>query len=370
MRLSALVTATVLLVGGIAFYIDARSRPVRLPQAPRPVAEPLPVYAAGSIEGATEPIALRPEVAGQVVAVHCAPGKRVHAGDLLVELDTTELQARLAEAKAAADAALARLAELVNGPRPEELEAARQRVLAARARAKLYEVRYQRLLSLWERNGARREEVDDEQQRYLAAAAEHAAAVAEYELLQAGSRLEQRQAAEAEVAAAQARVRQLETLLAKSNVRAPVSGIVADVNCRVGEIIGPATANPPILLIDDSRSRVRAFVEEYDVPRVQPGARARIAVDGMPDQTFTGTVSEIEGVVKPKTFVTFEPGERYDTRVLEVWIDLDEPVRLPVGLRVDVTIEPATREVAEGNTRPYVPTAPVANAARAPRRAN
>lgn len=352
MRLWLLITTTVALVVSVALYMDARSRPIRLPEQEPAHSGPLPIYASGRIEGATEPLELRAELAGTVRAVHCVPGDRVERGTVLVELDRSELEARLLEARAAAEAATARLAEIVNGPRPEELEAARQRMLAARARAKLFETRYRRLVALWERNGARREEVDDEQQRYLAAAAELAAATAEYELLQAGARVERRQAAEAEVAAAQARVRELEALLEKTFVRAPVDGIVVEVNCRVGEVTGPTTALPAVVMVDNSQPRVRAFVEEYDVARVRPGMLAKITVDGLPGMEYRGRVTAMNGIVRQKTLVSFEPGERYDTRVLEVWIDLEESPGLPVGLRVDVTIDPSalTPIANEGDT--------------------
>ncbi len=344
----ALLTITVVLVGGLAYLMDLRSRPVRLEGAPPRPQEEAPIFAVGRIEGATEPYELRPELVGRVAAVHVAPGQVVTQGATLLELDASELQARLQEAKAAADAAMARLAEIVNGPRPQELEAARQRWLAARARAQLHESRYRRLVALWERDAARREEVEDEQKRYLAAAAEQAAAAAELQLLQAGARTERRQAAEAELDAARSRVRQLEALLEKLTIRAPVNGIVVDVNCRVGEVIGPTTVEAAVVVVDDSRSRVRAFVEEYDVPRLRIGAPATVTVDGLPDRQFRGRVTSVSGIVRSKSLFSFEPGERYDTRVLEAWIDLDESVRLPVGLRVDVVIEASeSSEVAD-----------------------
>src|SRR6188508_798473 len=66
----------------------------------------------------------------QIVAQHVREGAHVAAGDILVELDHAASDARLAQARAQASEGRARLDELVNGTRSEQIRAARAQLAA------------------------------------------------------------------------------------------------------------------------------------------------------------------------------------------------------------------------------------------------
>lgn len=77
-----------------------------------------------SVTGSIVPskkISLQPEVGGKVSRVAVTEGADVKAGDVLIELDTRDIAAKVASQRAAADSARARLAELVAGATPQEL---------------------------------------------------------------------------------------------------------------------------------------------------------------------------------------------------------------------------------------------------------
>lgn len=77
-----------------------------------------------SVTGSIAPskkISLQPEVGGKVAKVAAVEGADVKAGDVLIELDTRDVAAKVASQRAAADSARARLAELVAGATPQEL---------------------------------------------------------------------------------------------------------------------------------------------------------------------------------------------------------------------------------------------------------
>ncbi len=348
MRPLALLAITTAIVAVLAWVVDQRSKPAA--RSVQPVGDRLvqfDIYAPGQLEGADEPIRLRPELTGRVLEVLVREGDFVEAGQPLVRLDSELIAAELAEAEAQAAAATARLARVVAGPRDEEIRAALERYKAAAAAARQAHQRWQRKRALWERAGADAREVEEEQYAYLVAAARAAAAEAEYLLLKAGSRPEDVQVAESLVAAAQARVRLLKHRLEKLTLHAPVAGQVLQVNCRVGELLSPQSVEPAVVIVDRSSSHVRAFVEEYDAARVHTGMAAIVTVDGRPDQRLKGTVTRISPIVQRKTLFTFEPTERYDSRVREVWIRLDQKLDLPIGLRVHVRILRDRPEVAQ-----------------------
>jgi multidrug efflux pump subunit AcrA (membrane-fusion protein) len=90
------------------------------------------VVASGEVVPAQE-TRLSFAVSGRVQTVAVARGDAVEAGDKLVTLDTTVLEANVRKAEAALAAAGAQLALLKAGPRPEEVAAAQAQLEAARA---------------------------------------------------------------------------------------------------------------------------------------------------------------------------------------------------------------------------------------------
>jgi multidrug efflux pump subunit AcrA (membrane-fusion protein) len=93
--------------------------------------------ASGFIEG--EEIAIAAEVGGRIQAITVEEGDRVTAGQELIRLDRTLLNAQIAQAQAAVETAKAQLAQVKAGARAEEIrqaEAALAQALAARDGAK------------------------------------------------------------------------------------------------------------------------------------------------------------------------------------------------------------------------------------------
>jgi len=93
--------------------------------------------ASGFIEG--EEIAIAAEVGGRIQAITVEEGDRVTAGQELIRLDRTLLNAQIAQAQAAVETAKAQLAQVKAGARAEEIrqaEAALAQAIAARDGAK------------------------------------------------------------------------------------------------------------------------------------------------------------------------------------------------------------------------------------------
>ncbi|MCL4190544.1 MAG: hypothetical protein KJZ87_02270, partial [Thermoguttaceae bacterium] len=107
-----------------------------------------------------------------------------------------------------------------------------------------------------------------------------------------------------------------------------------------------------VILTDSSRYRVRAFVEELEAPRVRAGMQATAVADGLAGQTFRGRVSQLSPRMSRKSMWTDDPGERYDTKAREIWIDLEPAGDLVVGLRVDVMIDPAGEDLSAETGNP------------------
>ena len=114
---------------------------------------------------------------------------------------------------------------------------------------------------------------------------------------------------------------------------------------------GPESPQPSIIIADTSRFFVRAFVEELDAPRVQLGMMATVAADGLPGKEFHGRVTRLSPRMDHKQLWSNHPTERFDAKMREVWIELDDAESLVIGLRVDVTIDPASISI-DGSAAP------------------
>ncbi|MFV1967497.1 MAG: HlyD family efflux transporter periplasmic adaptor subunit, partial [Pirellulaceae bacterium] len=168
-----------------------------------------------------------------------------------------------------------------------------------------------------------------------------AAAKARADLLNAPARNDEVKMAEARVAAAEAQLDLAKVQLQKTELVAPISGQILQVNVKLGELTGPKLTTTPLVLADTRSFRVRAFVEEMDAPRARIGMAARISEDGLPGVVITGQIARLSLRMTGKQIWNDKPAERYDTKTREVWIDISQADGLVVGLRVDVVIDVA-----------------------------
>jgi RND family efflux transporter MFP subunit len=137
--------------------------------------------------------------------------------------------------------------------------------------------------------------------------------------------------------AAQAAVDRLEAESAKYRILAPIDGVVIDRHADPGETVSPAS--PLVTIADLNRLRVEAEVDELDIPRVSPHARATITAEGYRGRRWRGEVEAIAHAVVGRQTRPAHPGRASDTRVLLVKIAFREPNPLKLGQRVEVEIE-------------------------------
>jgi HlyD family secretion protein len=298
----------------------------------------------GTVEART--IAVGSRIGGRVKAVLVKEGDRVQAGQGLVELEPGDLVAQRLAAKGQRDEAVANLEKLRNGARPEEVEeakaraqtavaaleetrvgarseqiaAAKARLVAAQVAVDKAKVDAERAHKLFDtqaisqaelddadtalkgavaqrdaaaqaldelRNGSRREDI-------LQAQARAAEARASAKLVVAGSRVEDIQAAQAMVEAAQGRLDQIDVSISELVVRAPRAALVESLDLRPGDILASnATAAS---LVEDDQLFVRIYVPETQIGHIHPNQEVPIAVDSFPERTFKGVVEHINDV--------------------------------------------------------------------------
>ena len=135
-------------------------------------------------------------------------------------------------------------------------------------------------------------------------------------------------------------------------VLSPIDGVVGKVNIEVGQNASPGTSVATVSCYAE-RIRVRAAVSDADLPYVKIGSSADASVSGIPDQLFSGRVTQISPMV--------DPASRSAT--VEIMLSnsqhklvpgMTASVRLVVERREHVVAVPASALFATDKTRAVV----------------
>lgn len=98
---------------------------------------------------------------------------------------------------------------------------------------------------------------------------------------------------------AAAEVRALEIMLAKSEINAPIDGVVDTVYRKVGEYVDPGA--PLVRIVQINPVKVVVGVPERDRPQFESGNTVRVRLDALPGQTFEGTIYRIATTAEAST---------------------------------------------------------------------
>ena len=182
-----------------------------------------------------------------IVSRHVQDGQEVAAGDLLMRQDPARPQARRDQAQAQRDQAAARLAELRRGPREETILETRARLAAAQAETVNARAEFGRVRDVFDRGLSSQSALDQAEARSKAAAAGEQAVREALEAQLVGTTIEELDQAEAALAAAEAVLAQAQVDLQRTELRAPVDGIVDKLLFQVGERPPPGTTVAVVL---------------------------------------------------------------------------------------------------------------------------
>lgn len=336
----AIAGAAVLAVtAGVAFVSTSRHRnSVQARATPGVGRHTSVVFAApGRVEGASETIQVAAGADGILKRVYAEEGQSIKRGALLAEIACDDLRSGLQTAMAEADGVQQARTRLLRGTRDEEKQVAGEKTAAARAVFEQAKSRLDMLRSLYERQEISRATYEQGIRDAGVAEADMKAAVRTEELLAAPPLQEDKARADADVSAAESRVRTFEERIKKCSVLAPIDGTVLRVFAKPGESFSTVTPRPLFSLADTSTRRIKAEVDERDIDKVLVGQSVLIQADALNGKELKGSVARISSVMGRKSVFTGDPSDKSDRDILEAIIDVTGDVRpLPVGLRVTV----------------------------------
>jgi HlyD family secretion protein len=275
---------------------------------------------------------------GKIAELLVEEGNRVEAGQLLARLDDTPYRNLVDAAQARLARSRAQLAELEAGTRPPELARARAAVDAAKAAVDQTAATLERRRELLGRGNISQAQFDAAQRAYQEAAARLEQRRQELELAVQGPRQERIAAARAERAFNQATLALARDRLDNTELHSPAEGTVLTRIREAGATVGPTA--PVLTLALRTPMRVRTYVGEPNLGRVEPGMPVSVTTDSAPDTAYRGHVGFISPTAEftPKTVQT----EQLRTElVYRVRVIVENPdSRLRQGMPVTVTLRP------------------------------
>lgn len=244
-------------------------------------------YIQGQVEA--RQINVAPKVPGRVKKIYVTEGQFVKEGELLLELESTEIQAKKSQAEAARSAAVAQANKAKAGARKEQITGAYNMWQQAKAAADLAHKTYQRVSNLYEAKVVPEQKKDEAYTKMQALQKQERAAYSQYEMAKNGARIEDKEAASALVAKADGAIAEVNAYLEGARVYAPAPSTVETIIPNQGEIVN--AGYPVMNLIDTQDQWVIFNIREDKLAHYKEG------------QTFTAVVPalgnhKIELIVK------------------------------------------------------------------------
>jgi HlyD family secretion protein len=263
------------------------------------------------------------------------PGSAVKQGDILVVLDNTLQKSFVAKAQAELAQATANLEKLRRGAREEEVAAASANVAGAKAAVVESEANYKRAKNLAETNLTSEANLS----RTIASRDSKLATLHAFEeaLLQLtnGTRIEDIQMAEANLAAAQAVLNSENKKLEDLTLRATRDGILDNLPWNLGERV--TMGSPLAIVLAGKAPYARVYIPEPYRVKVKIGDELNVYVDGL-TASIKGKVRWIANEPAFSPYFALNQDERARLMYLaEVQLP-DNQQQLPNGLPAQVQL--------------------------------
>lgn len=267
-------------------------------------------------------------------------GQQVKAGDILAVQKNSEEQLSVTVAEAELSAAKADLEKVLAGVNPYEIEAKKNAQRVSALDADYARRKLERIDRLKNNRFASEDERDLADTSAKLKQADSLRLLSETRYLTSFVRNVDKQAALAQVAVAEAKLKAAQQSFAETFLIAPVDGTILENILRVGESTFSTSSPEPVLLLGDlNKLRVRAEVDENYALLLRKGQRATLFGRGLGEKEIPAQVAYVKQIMGKKTVFAKTATERKDIDVIQVFIDPESPLQAPVGLEVNVKIE-------------------------------
>jgi PAS domain S-box-containing protein len=280
------------------------------------VVKPEPISSGITLTGNIEPLEIVNVIcpfSGRIADKHFSYGKEVRKGDLLLQLDTSALEVRLREAQSALIKARQHYNKIKDWNTSSEVSRARRSYIKAKNALEALKRKREDTKRLFERGIVSAQEWESTDSQFDNQKLDFETIKEELEsVLRQGDR-QQVNIAHMQLANARALVQDIEAKIKKSDVRAPVAGVVilptSTDNIRQEDFqIGGAVADNSVLLAIGNLEglTVRTKADEVDIGKIRTGQKVAVTGDAFPNVSLEGSIRDIASQGRGNKMPTFD----------------------------------------------------------------
>lgn len=238
---------------------------------------PTESYIQGQVE-ATQ-INVASKIPGRISDIYVKEGEQVKAGQVLLQISTPEIDAKLSQAESVQKAAQALDDKAKKGARAEEIQAAFNMWQQAKVGAELGEKTYARIENLFKEKVLPAQKRDEAYTQYKAAQEVEKAAHSQYQMALNGARVEDKTAAMAKLHQAMAAVEEVKILQGEGEVKAPQGAEILTIMPNKGEIVN--AGYPVVNLVDLSDVWVYFNIREDLMPKFKMNSKFEVSIPAL-----------------------------------------------------------------------------------------
>ena len=205
---------------------------------------------------------LASKITGRIEKINYKKGDRVKKGDVLIALDTPDINAKATQVDATVQLALAQQEKVNNGARNEQIS-------MAKASRDLAKKTFDRLNRLHDEGVIPTQKLDEARAKYQAAQDN-------YNMLVTGSRIEDKLSAAANVKRAMGANDEVQSYLKENTIVAPIDGVITEINVEEGELVG--AGYPIVTIVDDNDCWVVFNLREDLLAKIKDGTEFNVKI--------------------------------------------------------------------------------------------
>jgi len=282
------------------------------------------VISAEAVVFPLEQATVAPKISSTIKKFHVQRGARVKQGQLLAELENSDLSAAAESSKGDFDQAEANYATTVGASLPQQIQKAELDAVAAKSNFDAQQKVYESRKELFQQGAVPRRDMDSAEVAFLQARSQNEQAQKQLADLQRVGKEQALKSAQGSRLSAEGRMRSAQALLSYSRITSPIDGVVTDRPLFEGDL---AAANQPLLTVmNTSRLIAKAHIPQSEAAVLKVGNPAELKIPGL-DDPLKGRVS----LVSP----ALDPG----STTIEVWVEASKPnPALKPGMSVEVSM--------------------------------
>lgn len=293
--------------------------------------QPKPERFQGQIEA--QQYLISSKVPGRIDEVLVRKGDQISQGQKIFTLLSPEIEAKLAQAKAAQGAAGAMADQAEKGARNQEIAAAKDQWNKAKVAASLHEKTYRRIQNLFQDGVIAEQKRDEAYTQWQAAIYTQQAAYQMYQMAQEGARDETKRAAKEQEKQAAGAVAEVEAYVDDTMIESWHDGEVSEILLRSGEL---APQGFPVVTILDMNDVWAIFhIREDKLKSFKKGTKIHVKIPALSEESYEFEIAYVSAMGDFATWRTTDASQGFDMRTFEIEA---RPVKPISGLRVGMSV--------------------------------